>query len=214
MTAATVVAQPSGICEATGPGAATVTPGGLGSGDAVQDAIAALLTALGRAVTSGPLAETPQRVAVSLRDLLTPKPIHLTTFANPGGYAGPVVVHDIPFQSLCEHHLMPFRGVAHVGYIPVGRIVGLSTLPKVVEHFSRNLQLQERLTTDIADWLQRELRPAGVGVMIEAEQLCMSLRGAGTPDTYTTTSDFRGAMTRTHFLSPSRLMPASPLTHL
>lgn len=185
-----------------------------GTLEALEGAIAALLTALGRDVTSGPLADTPHRVATSLRDLLTPQAIHLTTFANPGGYSEPVIVHDIPFQSLCEHHLMPFRGVAHVGYIPVGRIVGLSTLPKVVEHFSRDLQLQERLTTNIADWLQRELRPAGVGVMIEAEQMCMSLRGVGTPATYTTTSDFRGAMTRTHFLSPSRRLPAShPTDH-
>lgn len=177
--------------------------------DPVAAAIAALLTALDRDVTSGPLVDTPQRVAASLRDLLTPQAIHVTTFAIPGGYAGPVIVHDIPFQSLCEHHLMPFRGVAHVGYIPVDRIVGLSTLPKVVEHFSRDLQLQERLTTDIADWLQRELRPSGVGVIIEAEQLCMSLRGVGTPDTYTTTSDFRGAMAHAHFLSPSRRLAVS-----
>lgn len=203
ITAPTVVVKPPGATDQ----ASALEPAG--TQDAVEAAIAALLTALGRDVTSGPLADTPHRVATSLRDLLTPQAIHLTTFANPGGYTGPVIVHDIPFQSLCEHHLMPFRGVAHVGYIPVDCIVGLSTLPKVVEHFSRDLQLQERLTTDIADWLQRELRPAGVGVMIEAEQMCMSLRGVGTPDTYTTTSDFRGAMTHTHFLSPSRSLPTS-----
>lgn len=169
---------------------------------AVTDAVAALLTALGRDVSVEPLDATPARVAISLIQLLTRPDVALSTFPNPDGYTGPVIVHDIPFHSLCEHHLMPFRGVAHVGYLPAGRIVGLSTLPRVVEHFSRDLQLQERLTTDIADWLQRELQPAGVGVVIEAEQLCMSLRGVGTPDTHTSTSTFRGALSLTDFLRP------------
>lgn len=168
----------------------------------VERAVAGLLTALGRDISGEPLSGTPRRVATSLIDLLTPQEIQLTTFPNPVGYTDPVIVHDIPFHSLCEHHLMPFRGVAHVGYVPADRIVGLSTLPRVVEHFSRDLQLQERLTADIADWMQRELQPLGVGVVVEAEQLCMSLRGVGTPETRTTTSAFRGALSLTDFLRP------------
>jgi len=106
-----------------------------------------------------------------------------------------VLVRDIPFQALCEHHLFPFRGVAHVGYLPADRIVGLSTLARVVEHFAHGLQMQERLTAQVADWLQQELQPRGLGVVIEAEHLCMSLRGVGTPATRTTTRAFRGELT-------------------
>lgn len=163
---------------------------------AAERAVADLLRALGRDVHEEPLLQTPGRVATSLIDLLTPTDVTATTFANAEGYCGPVVIREIPFHSLCEHHLMPFRGVAHVGYIPRDRIVGISTLPRIVEHFSRALQVQERLTVNIVDWLQRELDPVGVGVVLEAEQLCMSLRGVGTPTTITITSAFRGTMTR------------------
>ena len=86
-------------------------------------------------------------------------------------------LREIPFQSLCMHHVLPFHGVAHVAYLPADRIVGLSKLARVVERFARELQLQERLTTQIADCLQKQLRPKGVGVVLEAEHLCMSLRG-------------------------------------
>jgi len=163
---------------------------------AAERAVADLLLALGRDVGAEPLSHTPGRVVTSLIELLTPVEVTATTFPNGEGYCGPVVIREIPFHSLCEHHLMPFRGVAHVGYIPRDRIVGISTLPRIVEHFSRDLQMQERLTVNVADWLERELDPVGVGVILEAEQLCMSLRGVGTPTTITITSAFRGTMTR------------------
>lgn len=163
---------------------------------AAERAVADLLVALGRDLGDEPLSHTPGRVVSSLIELLTPAEVTATTFANEESYCGPVVIREIPFHSLCEHHLMPFRGVAHVGYIPRDRIVGISTLPRIVEHFSRDLQVQERLTVNVANWLERELDPVGVGVILEAEQLCMSLRGVGTPATITITSAFRGTMTR------------------
>jgi GTP cyclohydrolase I len=116
-----------------------------------------------------------------------------------------VVVADIAFSSLCEHHLLPFLGVAHVGYLPGERIVGLSKLPRVVEHYARRLQVQERLTVQVADWLERELRPRGVGVVLEATHLCMSVRGVRQPGARTRTSALRGLVrddpgTRQEFL--------------
>ena len=96
------------------------------------------------------------------------------------------------------HHLLPFRGLAHVGYLPGERIIGLSKLARVVELFARDLQIQERLTVQIADWLQAELRPAGVGVVLEAEHLCMSLRGVQQPGARTVTSALRGAIRDDH----------------
>jgi GTP cyclohydrolase I len=107
---------------------------------------------------------------------------------------------------VCEHHLLPFVGVAHVGYLPGRRILGLSKLARVVEHFSRDLQLQERLTTQVAGWLQEHLQPKGVGVVLEAEHLCMSLRGVQTAGALTVTSALHGLVrddprTREEFLS-------------
>jgi len=117
-----------------------------------------------------------------------------------------VVARSIPFHSLCEHHLFPFTGIAHVGYLPGGRIVGLSKLARAVEFFSRNLQVQERLTSQLADWLDRELAPKGVGVVLEAEHLCMSLRGVQKAGARTVTSALHGAIrddarTRQEFLA-------------
>ena len=117
-----------------------------------------------------------------------------------------MVARDIPFHSLCEHHLLPFVGVAHVAYLPGERIVGLSKLARVVESFARSLQVQERLTTQVADWLQRELAPQGVGVVLEAEHLCMSLRGVQKAGATTVTSALHGAVrddprTRQEFLA-------------
>jgi GTP cyclohydrolase IA len=103
-------------------------------------------------------------------------------------------VSDIAFSSLCEHHLLPFVGVAHVAYLPGERIVGLSKLPRVVEHWARRPQVQERLTAEVADWLEDELRPRGVGVVIEATHMCMSLRGVRQPGATTTTSAVRGRL--------------------
>jgi GTP cyclohydrolase IA len=115
----------------------------------------------------------------------------------------------IPFHSLCMHHLLPFHGVAHVGYLPGERIIGLSKLGRVVEYFSRDLQIQERLTTQVADWLERELEPKGVGVVLEAEHLCMALRGVQKMGAKTLTSALRGlvredARTRQEFLALTR----------
>jgi GTP cyclohydrolase IA len=129
-----------------------------------------------------------------------------TTFPNDGGYDELVVAREIPFHSLCEHHLLPFVGVAHVAYLPGERILGLSKLARVVDYFARSLQVQERLTTQVADWLQRELEPKGVGVVIEAEHMCMSLRGVQKPGAKTVTSALHGlvrddARTRQEFLA-------------
>ena len=123
-----------------------------------------------------------------------------------GGGPEKVLARDIPFRSLCMHHLLPFHGVAHIGYLPGDRIIGLSKLGRVVELFARDLQIQERLTTQIAGWLQRELEPKGVGVVVEAEHLCMSLRGVQKLGAKTVTSALHGlvrddARTRGEFLA-------------
>ena len=143
-------------------------------------------------------ARDPRRVAEAYAELLTPPAFRATTFPNEDGYDGLIVAQAIPFHSLCMHHLLPFRGLAHVGYLPGERIVGLSKLARVVELFARDLQIQERLTVQIADWLQAELRPAGVGVVLEAEHMCMSLRGVQQPGARTVTSALRGAIRDDH----------------
>jgi GTP cyclohydrolase I len=157
-------------------------------------AVADLLTALGRDVDSPHLADTPRRVAEAFIEMLTPAEFALTTFPNDEGYDELVLVRDIPFHSLCEHHLLPFQGVAHIAYLPGERILGLSKLARVLEYFARDLQVQERLTKQVADWLQSELAPRGVGVVIEAEHLCMSLRGVKVVGSTTTTSALHGAI--------------------
>jgi GTP cyclohydrolase I len=169
-------------------------------------AVAELLDALGRDIRSPHLAETPRRVADAFAELLTPRPFDATTFPNEEGYDELVVVAGIPFDSLCEHHLLPFSGTAHVGYLPGDRLIGLSKLARAVERFSRDLQVQERLTRQVAGWIDAELQPRGVGVVIEAEHLCMSLRGAQVRGTRTVTSAFTGvvqgdARTRREFLA-------------
>lgn len=175
--------------------------------DRAELAVGDLLAALGRdAAGDDGLRETPRRVAAALYELLSPEPFALTTFPNDAGYDELVVVRDIPFHSLCMHHLLPFHGVAHVAYLPGARIVGLSKLARVVEFFARDLQLQERLTMQVADCLQRELAPKGVGVVIEAEHLCLSLRGVQKAGTRTTTSALLGLLrddgrTRGEFMS-------------
>jgi GTP cyclohydrolase IA len=138
--------------------------------------------------------ETPRRMVDVYAELLTPAPFNPTTFRNDGGYDELVVARGIPFHSLCEHHLLPFVGVAHVGYLPGERIIGLSKLARVVDHFARSVQVQERLTTQIAGWLEDELKPKGVGVVLEAEHLCMSLRGVQKHGASTVTSALRGAV--------------------
>jgi GTP cyclohydrolase I len=173
---------------------------------AAERAARDLLIALGADIGAAGLVETPRRMAAAFAELLTPEPFNLTSFPNDEDYDELVVVRDIPFQSLCMHHLLPFHGVAHVAYLPAERILGLSKLARVVEHFARDLQLQERLTTQVANCLQEQLEPKGVGVVIEAEHLCMSLRGVQKAGARTVTSALHGLVrddprTREEFLS-------------
>jgi GTP cyclohydrolase I len=173
---------------------------------AAEAAARDLLSALGADLEDESLRETPRRIASMYAELLTPTPFEATTFPNDGGYDELVVATQIPFHSLCEHHLLPFHGVAHVAYLPGERIVGLSKLARVVDYFARGLQVQERLTTQVARWLDEQLAPKGVGVVLEAEHLCMSLRGVQKPGARTVTSALYGALrddsrTRTEFLA-------------
>ena len=149
---------------------------------------------LGPVQVAEPLLDTPRRVAASYAELLTPAPFTPTTFPNDEGYDELVLARAIPFASLCLHHLPPFTGLAHVGYRPAERILGLSKLARVVELFARRLQLQERLTTQVADWLQAQLAPKGVGVVLEAEHLCMTLRGVRAAGARTVTSTLHGLL--------------------
>lgn len=140
------------------------------------------------------LVETPRRVAAAYRELLTPRDFNLTTFPNDAGYDELVLARGIPMTSLCEHHMLPFRGLAHVAYLPGERILGLSKLARLVELFARDLQVQERITMQVADWLDQHLQPRGIGVVIEAEHLCMSMRGVQAAGTKTVTSAVRGLL--------------------
>jgi GTP cyclohydrolase IA len=173
---------------------------------AAERAARDLLLALGVDLEGESLRGTPRRMASMYAELLTPTPFTATTFPNDDGYDELVVATAIPFHSLCEHHLLPFHGVAHVGYLPGERIIGLSKLARVVDSFARSLQVQERLTTQIAGWLDEHLAPKGVGVVLEAEHLCMSLRGVQKRGARTVTSALRGRLrddprTRQEFLS-------------
>ena len=173
--------------------------------DAAERAAHELLRAIGADLDYPGLSETPHRVAASLAELLTPAEFTATLFRNEG-YDELVLVRDIAFQSLCMHHLLPFHGVAHVAYLPGECIIGISKLARVVEAFARDLQLQERMTVQIADWLEQELAPRGVGVVLSAEHLCMTIRGVRKPGTRTVTSALRGtlrddARTRQEFFS-------------
>jgi GTP cyclohydrolase IA len=173
---------------------------------AVEQASRELLRALGTDVDAESLSETPRRMADAYAELLTPQPFRATTFPNDDDYDQLIVAQGIPFHSLCMHHLLPFHGVAHIGYLPGERIIGLSKLGRVVELFARDLQIQERMTTQIASWLERELAPKGVGVVLEAEHLCMSLRGVQKLGAKTVTSALHGcvrddARTRQEFLA-------------
>lgn len=177
--------------------------------DAAEVAVKQLLEALGFDTTEEVLSATPGRVASAYFDLLTPEPFVLTTFPNSERYDELIIARSIPFHSLCMHHLLPFVGVAHVGYLPNERILGLSKLARVVEKFSRTLQVQERMTAQIAACLQENLDPKGVGVVLEAEHMCMSLRGVKKPGTRTVTSTLLGAIrddsrTRQEFLALAR----------
>jgi GTP cyclohydrolase I len=173
---------------------------------AAAEAVRALLVALGQDLTSESLVETPERVAAAYAELLAAPDFDLKTFPNDEGYDELVLARDIPFSSLCEHHLLPFVGVAHVAYMPGERILGLSKLARVVDLFARRLQVQERLTTQVAAWLQDNVHPRGVGVVIEAEHMCMTIRGVRAHGAKTVTSALHGALrndprTRSEFLT-------------
>jgi GTP cyclohydrolase I len=183
-----------------------VGPSGAVDLPAAERAVRDLLVALGQDPSGEHLRETPRRVALAFEEMLTPRPFVATTFPNDEGYDELVLARDIPFSSLCQHHLLPFSGVAHVGYLPAGRILGLSKLARVVEHFSRGLQVQERLTVQVGDWLTDRLAPRGVGVVLEAEHMCMSVRGVQALGARTVTSSLHGllrddARSRAEFLA-------------
>lgn len=164
---------------------------------AAEAAAAQFLRALGvdpDDETRPDLALTPYRFATAYAEMLTPRPFDFTTFANAEGYDEMVVVRDIPVQSVCEHHVLPFVGVAHVAYLPADLIVGLSKLPRIVEHFACRLQTQERLTLQVADALVSHLQPRGVGVVVEATHSCMTLRGVRSQHASTKTSALRGSL--------------------
>ncbi len=172
----------------------------------MAQAVHDLLRALGQDLTAESLQDTPRRVAATYAELLQPRSFSLTTFPNSEEYDEMVVARGIPFSSLCEHHLLPFVGVAHVAYLPDDRILGLSKLARVVELFARRLQVQERLTKQVAAWLQQHVEPKGVGVVLEAEHTCMSIRGVRAPGTKTLTSALLGVIrddprTRAEFLA-------------
>lgn len=176
---------------------------------AAEEAATQFLVALGVDLAAPAMQDTPGRMARAYRDLFTPREFDFTTFANDEGYEQLVIQLNIQFQSVCEHHALPFTGTADVGYLPGNRIVGLSKLARVVELFARRPQVQERLTMQIADLLTDQLQPKGVGVVVRGEHMCMTLRGAQSPGTTTVTSALRGlllndARTREEFLALTR----------
>jgi len=176
---------------------------------AAELAAADLLVALGLPLDSPGMAETPRRMAHAYAEMLDVPAFDFTTFPNPDGYDELVLVEDIPVRSLCEHHMLPFAGVAHIGYLPDQRILGLSKFARVADFFSRRPQTQERLTKQIAEHLQVQLSPRGVGVVIEAEHTCMSLRGVRAVGARTVTSALFGTLrenpsSRAEFLSLTR----------
>jgi GTP cyclohydrolase I len=161
---------------------------------AAESAAADFLTALGISLDSESLRGTPGRMARAYAELFAPRPFDLTTFPNDENYDELVLARGIPVRSVCEHHLLPFVGVAHVGYLPGERILGLSKLARIVEHFACRPQVQERLTKQVADWLCEQLNPKGVGVVIEAEHTCMTLRGVQASGASTVTSTLLGTL--------------------
>jgi GTP cyclohydrolase I len=164
--------------------------------DAIADAVRVILGSIGEDVDREGLRDTPRRVARMYAEVfgglsIEPDSVISTVFDDEN-HEEMVMVKDIPFYSMCEHHLIPFHGKAHVAYLPKGRLTGVSKLARLVEAFARRPQLQERLTTQIADTLMDGLDPHGVLVVVEAEHLCMSMRGVKKPGSITVTSAVRG----------------------
>jgi len=175
----------------------------------IEEAVLSIIKAIGEDSEREGLVGTPRRIAEMYSELfmgidLDPREELVVGFEE--GHHEMVILKDIPFYSMCEHHLLPFYGVAHIGYIPKGRVVGASKLARVVEILSRRPQLQERLTTQIADTIVEALEPDGVAVVIQAEHMCMTIRGVKKPGSNVITSATRGlfrtkAVTRSEFLS-------------
>ncbi len=164
-----------------------------------EDAVRTLIRWAGDDVTREGLLDTPARVARSYVELFAgyetdPRAYLERTFEEVGGYDQLIVLKDIRFVSFCEHHMLPVIGKAHVGYLPNGRVVGISKLARVVNGFARRLQIQEKLTAEIANAIQEVLQPHGVGVVVEAEHSCMTLRGVNTVGSSLTTSSMLGAV--------------------
>lgn len=166
-----------------------------------ERAAALFLRALGVDTDSADVAASPRRMAQAYADLMSAPPFEPTMFANDAGYAGLVLARSIPVQSLCEHHFLPFAGTAHIGYVPDGRILGLSKLARLAEFYARRPQVQERLTQQIADWLVDNLAAKAVGVVIDAEHTCMTMRGVGAIGSTTRTSVFVGDLVAADFLA-------------
>src|SRR2546421_7112509 len=189
----------------------------------MQDAIRRLLTDLGEDPTREGLLDTPKRVEKALRFLTSGYSTNIDAVLNNAlftvDYSEMVIVKDIDFYSLCEHHLLPFFGKCPVAYIPTTRVIGLSKIPRLVDVFSRRLQVQERLTSQIAETIREKVTPLGVAVVMEATHLCMSMRGVEKQNSFAVTSSMLGAFrdnarTRMEFLELIKLRSASALTRL
>lgn len=175
---------------------------------AAEDAVRALIAAVGEDPDREGLVDSPRRIAAMYRELfegLTQDPVEVLSVGFEEGHDELVILREIPFYSICEHHFMPFHGQAHVGYLPEGRIVGLSKIARAVEIFARRPQVQERLTSQVAECVERVLGARGVGVVVEAEHLCMTSRGVRKPGSKMVTSAMRGCFrtdtnTRQEFL--------------
>jgi GTP cyclohydrolase I len=178
---------------------------------AAERAARDFLAALGVDLDRDGLRQTPGRMARAYAELFGPRPFRMTTFANDEDYGELVLARDIPFRAICEHHLLPFRGVAHVGYLPGERIVGLSKLARLVEHFAARPQTQERLTQQVASTLTAHLNPRGAGVVLTAEHACMTVRGVRALGTTTVTSSLLGSL-RTDSLARSEFFALAGLT--
>ncbi|EMY81575.1 GTP cyclohydrolase type 1 FolE [Psychroflexus gondwanensis ACAM 44] len=176
--------------------------------DEIKSSYESILKNIGEDTTRNGIVKTPERAAKAMQFLtqgynMDPKEILLgAMFEEP--YDDMVLIKDIELYSLCEHHMLPFFGKVHVGYIPNGKIVGLSKIPRIIDVFARRLQVQERLTHDILECINDTLQPKGVGVVIEAQHMCMMMRGVQKQNSATTTSGFRGEFknqeTRSEFL--------------
>lgn len=169
-------------------------------------AVQTLLKSIGQDTEREGLVDTPRRYVKFLKEFCNPEPFNMTVFENEGSQNEMIIVSNIPFFSLCEHHLAPFFGTASIAYIPNDKIVGLSKLPRTLDHFARRPQNQERITQQVADYLMEQLNPKGVAVVLKARHLCVEMRGVKKHDCYTTTSSMKGVFyeelnTRQEFLN-------------